>query len=267
MLAFGASYAVASLSCTLPVFLSVVASTFTRSNWASGVATFAAYALGMSAVLLTLTIALAVAQHSLVRRLNTLSGQVNRAAGALLVLAGGYIVYYWVFDLSTDPGKTTGAGPARFVERLSADAADWVQDRGWATVLVATGAVIAAAAVAVVARHHDTTATVSDETGADPESRTSSHSSSPRSTGRTCTSCMCARLSPTHCRCCSPTAGRARSWSSSSSSARSPTPGRTAATPRTRSTWWCRRSRASGTHRRRGTQYGTCTASPSPSPS
>lgn len=158
MLAFGASYAVASLSCTLSVFLSVVASTFTRTDWASGVATFAAYALGMSVVLLTVTIALAVAQHSLVRRLRSLSGQVNRAAGALLVLAGGYIVYYWAFNLSTDPGETTGAGPARYVEGLSADATAWVQDRGWQTILVAAGSVIVAAVVAVLARRRNTPA-------------------------------------------------------------------------------------------------------------
>lgn len=150
MLVFGASYAVASLSCTLPVFLAVVASTFTRSDLASGVATFVAYAVGMSVVLITVTIALAVAQHSLVNRLRSLARHVNRAAGALLVVAGGYIVYYWAFNLSTDPDESTGAGPARFVERLSADAQGWIQDLGWRTMLVVAGAVIAAAAAVTV---------------------------------------------------------------------------------------------------------------------
>ena len=41
---FGVSYAVASLSCTLPVFLTVVATQVTRGSFASGVATFLAYA-------------------------------------------------------------------------------------------------------------------------------------------------------------------------------------------------------------------------------
>jgi len=149
MLVFGTSYAVASLSCTLPVFLAVVASTFTRTNVASGVATFTAYAAGMSAMLLVLTITLAVASHSLVRPFRFLSRHINRIAGALLVVAGAYIVYYWTFSLSTEPGTTTGAGPARFVESLSAWATAWIDDVGWQTVGLLSAAVIAAAAVAV----------------------------------------------------------------------------------------------------------------------
>ncbi|MBW3557288.1 MAG: cytochrome c biogenesis protein CcdA [Actinobacteria bacterium] len=148
MLAFGASYAVASLSCTLPVFLAVVASTFTRTDTASGVATFVAYGAGMSVVLLVVTIALAAAEHSLVARIRGLVRHVNRAAGVLLVIAGGYIVYYWVFNLSTDPGQTTGAGPAQFVEGISADATAFIQDLGRATV-IAPGALMIGAAAAL----------------------------------------------------------------------------------------------------------------------
>lgn len=150
MVVFGASYAVASLSCTLPVFLAVVASTFTRSDLASGVATFAAYATGMSVVLLAVTVALAVAQHSLVMRIRNLGRHLNRVSGGLLVLAGVYIVYYWAFNLSTEPGETTGAGPARFVEGLSADAIAWFQRLGWSSALVLFGGVIATAAVAAL---------------------------------------------------------------------------------------------------------------------
>jgi cytochrome c-type biogenesis protein len=146
MLAFGGSYAVASLSCTLPVFLAVVASTFTRTNTASGIATFVAYALGMSVVLLIVTIAVALAEHSLVARIRGFARHANRAAGALLVVAGGYIVYYWVFNVSTEPGQTAGAGPARFVEGLSADATGLIEDLGWATILTAGIVVIGGAA-------------------------------------------------------------------------------------------------------------------------
>lgn len=150
MVAFGASYAVASLSCTLPVFLAAVGGTFTRSSLASGVATFAAYALGMTAVLLTVTISLAVAQHAVVARLRNISRHLNRIAGGLLVLAGGYIVYYWAFTLSTDPGQTAGAGPARFVESTSSALTNWIQSIGWqATAAVLTIVVVTAIAVVV----------------------------------------------------------------------------------------------------------------------
>ncbi len=153
MVAFGASYAVASLSCTLPVFLVVVASTFTRRDVASGLVTFAVYAAGMSVVLLTVTVAVAVAHHSLVRRIRSFARYLNRVAGGLLVLAGGYIVYYWAFNLGTEPGQTTGAGPARFIEGLSADATGWFQTLGWPRTLVLFGGVLATAAtVALLGR-------------------------------------------------------------------------------------------------------------------
>lgn len=168
MFAFGASYAIASLSCTLPVFLSVVASTFTRTNVASGIAVFVAYALGMSLMLLTVTVALAVTQQSLLGRLRWLSRRINRVAGGLLVLAGGYIAYYWAFNLSTEPGETSGAGPARFVEGLSADANAWIQDMGWLTVLVVTGLVVAAAIV-TWRLGHPTTASGASCCGPDTE--------------------------------------------------------------------------------------------------
>ena len=140
MVDFGASYAVASLSCTLPVFLVVVASAFTRSDVTSGIVTFAVYAAGMSVVLL-----FAVAHHSLVRRIRSFARYLNRVDGGLLVIAGGYIVYYWTFNLGADPGQTTGAGPARFVEGLSADATGWFQTLGWPHTLVLFGSVIATA--------------------------------------------------------------------------------------------------------------------------
>lgn len=149
MVAFGASYAVASLSCTLPVFLAVVGATFTRSSLASGVATFAVYALGMTAVLLTVTISLAVAQHALVARIRSVSRHVNRIAGGLLILAGGYIVYYWAFTLATEPGQTGGAGPARFVEGLSADITSWLNNLGWQTIGIVLAAVIVTAGILV----------------------------------------------------------------------------------------------------------------------
>src|SRR5262249_42596029 len=57
MFLFGVSYAVASLSCTIGVFLAAVSVTFTRTDFWSGVQVFAAYALGMALVLLFVTVA------------------------------------------------------------------------------------------------------------------------------------------------------------------------------------------------------------------
>ncbi len=116
---FGVSYAVASLSCTLPVFLTVVAAQLTAADFASGVATFLAYGLGMSLVLMVVTLAVAVGKQGLVRRLRASARYVNRVAGAILVLAGGYIVWFWATNLAAGASSLGERGAFRLVEGLS----------------------------------------------------------------------------------------------------------------------------------------------------
>jgi len=114
---FGVSYAVASLSCTLPVFLSVVVGSITSTNFVSGLATYLVYGLGMSLVLITLTVALAFAKQGLVRRLRAALRYVHTVSALFLIVAGVYITWFWAADLSSDAGEQGTA--ARIVEGWS----------------------------------------------------------------------------------------------------------------------------------------------------
>lgn len=155
MFLFGVSYAIASLSCTLPVFLSVVAGTFSRSNTVSGIAMYAVYALGMGLVLLVLTVALALARQSLVHRLRSALPVVNRIAGGLLVVAGAYVTWYGVYELRIrdDPGAT--AGPVDTVTGLSADVTSWIDDVGAVRLGLVLGILACAALLYVLLRPVD----------------------------------------------------------------------------------------------------------------
>ncbi|MBI4494310.1 MAG: cytochrome c biogenesis protein CcdA, partial [Chloroflexi bacterium] len=93
---FGVAYGAASLSCTLPVFLVVVGSALTSGGFQQGVSQFLSYALGMSLVLMTLTLALALFKHGMVARLRQAVPYVQRAAAVLLLFAGSYIIFYWL---------------------------------------------------------------------------------------------------------------------------------------------------------------------------
>lgn len=146
MVLFGVSYAVASLGCTLPLFLALVGGTIRRSNAVSGVLTFAAYGLGMSAVLMVLTLALALAQGSIVGRLRDLVRFVDAASGVLLVLVGSYLVYYWAYNLSRNRDDAIGSSPIGAVEEWSASFSAWLAEGGVALGLV-FGVAVAAAAV------------------------------------------------------------------------------------------------------------------------
>jgi cytochrome c-type biogenesis protein len=151
MFVFGVSYAIASLSCTLPVFVAAVGTVFTRSNFASGVAVFVAYSAGMALVLMVLTVALALARHSLVRRLREAVRYVQRVAGALLVVAGAYVVWYGITEIRLETGQT-GGGPVDFVSEMSAEVTVWVQDVGATRIGVVLAAIVAAAVAYSVGR-------------------------------------------------------------------------------------------------------------------
>ncbi|MFQ5829187.1 MAG: cytochrome c biogenesis CcdA family protein [Candidatus Methylomirabilia bacterium] len=95
---FGLAFAATSLSCTLPIFLVVVGSALAAGGFLSGLVQFVSYGLGMATVLIVLTLGMALFKEGItMSRLRGALPYVGRAAGVLLVLAGSYIVYYWLF--------------------------------------------------------------------------------------------------------------------------------------------------------------------------
>ncbi len=126
---FGVSYAIASLSCTLPIFLSLVATTFTQTTFIRGFAAFLAYGAGMSLMLLGVTILLAIGKDGLIRRLRSASKAVSTISGVILIGAGLFIVWYWVSILASGAESLGGSGPAAWAERTSALLTGFVADR------------------------------------------------------------------------------------------------------------------------------------------
>lgn len=152
---FGVSYAVASLSCTLPVFLAVVAGTITSVDLASGVAIFIAYGVGMSLVLVAVTIAVAMTRGTFVHRMRRSSRHVDRAAAVLLIVAGVYIAFYWAFTLAVPTGSDGGLlarvaeGPVGLVEAVSTWSVNTLEQWARPISVVLGGIVFAAVWVAL----------------------------------------------------------------------------------------------------------------------
>jgi len=96
--AYGLAFATASLSCTLPVFLVVVAQAF-GGGLVQGVAGFAAYALGMGLVVSALSVGVMVARETAERRLRGLLPHIERVSAALIAGAGAYLSYYWILGI------------------------------------------------------------------------------------------------------------------------------------------------------------------------
>ena len=121
---FGVAYAVASLGCTLPVFLSAVGTSFASSGPLGAVAVFATYGAGMGTMVIALSISAALLRGGLTVALRRLMPHFSRLTGAVLVIIGIYLIAYWSSAL---------AGPAflgnpvlEFGGQASATAENWL---------------------------------------------------------------------------------------------------------------------------------------------
>ncbi len=104
MATFGFVYALVSLSCTLGPFLSV--STFAmQRSFLGGITTYVVYAAGMGTIILALSVSAALAHDSFVGTLRNASKYAPRLAGALLLMSGGYAIWYGRYELSVYDGN------------------------------------------------------------------------------------------------------------------------------------------------------------------
>ncbi len=147
MALYGVAYAVASIGCTLPLFSTVLFGTVDEQGWGAGLAHVLAYGAAMALVVTALTIALAVANTSLLRLLRSGSQYVDRLAAVMVLLSGLYLEYYfWVVEINEQHSAIT-------------DRVEWLQRRvqvelidSWQMVAVVLFAVVAGAAIYALGR-------------------------------------------------------------------------------------------------------------------
>ena len=95
-LLFGLTYAVASLSCTLPIFLVVVGSATSAGNVGVALMQFGAYALGMGTVVLVVVMGSVLFKRAMARWLRGVTPFMHRLSSLFLAGAGMYIIIYWL---------------------------------------------------------------------------------------------------------------------------------------------------------------------------
>jgi len=95
-LAYGLAYGLASLGCTLPIFLAVLGTALTAADLWGAIGQVLLYALGMGSVLTALTLAAALVKVAPFAGMRRSLRYVEPASAVLLLLAGAYIIYYWL---------------------------------------------------------------------------------------------------------------------------------------------------------------------------
>jgi len=94
--AYGLAYALVSLSCTLPIFLVIVGGAATSFGPGAALLQFVLYAVGMGLVITVLTVGISLVQVAALRTVRRVLPFVQPVSAGLLLLAGAYLVYYWL---------------------------------------------------------------------------------------------------------------------------------------------------------------------------
>ena len=159
MFVFGISYAIASISCAFPLFAGTVVGAFRRDDALTSVAVFVAYSLGMTLILVCLTVSLGMARQGLLTRLRRALPFVTRASGVLLVIAGAYLAHYGWYERRVRAGEVGDGSPAvDLVTDWSSAISEWVNGFGpkWLGLLLALGlAAVLTATFGLRTRRHE----------------------------------------------------------------------------------------------------------------
>jgi cytochrome c biogenesis protein CcdA len=148
---YGASFALASLSCTIAPFLAVIAGSLAAGGPVGVVTALIAYALGMGIVVHSLALAVAAARTSMIHGMRRVGAMISRLSGAMLVVAGAYVAWYGWFEIRVLAGATTTDPIVAAGVTVQAALSRWVAGLGPGG-LLAIGVITTGAAVVVLAR-------------------------------------------------------------------------------------------------------------------
>lgn len=145
MTGFGAVYALGSLSCSLPVFVAAVGSVLTGTSPLLSVAVFVAYALGMGLFATAASVIAAFGGAAVLRVFRSAARILPRAAGAVCVVVGIYLLAYWAHALGAPDAAAPIVGA---IDGLQSSAVAWL-DAWWLPVAAACCLAVLAALLAL----------------------------------------------------------------------------------------------------------------------
>lgn len=150
MFVYGVAYAVASIGCSIGLFIATLFGSTRTDGVLSGVANIVAYGAGMALLVTALTITLAVANTGLLRVLRSGMRHIESVAAAFVLLSGLYLIYYfWIVDVNEDAAPIT--------DRVE-DLQNWIivhLSDNWQAAAIVLAAIVGAAIAYVLVRRDD----------------------------------------------------------------------------------------------------------------
>ena len=103
---FGIAYALASLSCALPLFLVAIGISIGQTNDASDIPSLVlrtvTYGLGMGAVIVAATVGIVFFKDVVSRWMRVVFRYIEDIGKVAMVGAGGYLIFYWTLGEGSD---------------------------------------------------------------------------------------------------------------------------------------------------------------------
>ncbi len=93
---FGALYALASAGCVAPIFIGVILSALSTGGFIGGLAVFLAYVIGLSVLLIGVTVLVACAKEAAMIEIKRAMPYVERVGALILILVGIYLTCYYL---------------------------------------------------------------------------------------------------------------------------------------------------------------------------
>ncbi len=93
---YGFGYGLATTGCTLPIYVSIIVLPLTSGFGGAALVTFASFATAMVVMMVITSLLVGFAKASMLRRLQASTAWIKRGTGAVLVVAGLYLGYYYI---------------------------------------------------------------------------------------------------------------------------------------------------------------------------
>ena len=90
---YGMGFAIASLACTLPIFLLVVTNAIKASGFFNGVVIFLIYAAGMSFFMILFSLGVALSKTIIEKTLKKWMPYIYKLGAIIVIVAGAYLIY------------------------------------------------------------------------------------------------------------------------------------------------------------------------------
>lgn len=120
MFLFGVSYAIASLSCTIGLFISAVPTDGT--SFSERLGAFLSYGLGMGLLATVLTLAVAFGKKGIVGKMRNVLPKINLISAVVLVIVGTYVALYGYWQIQVFNPDIT---PTGWIDSIVLEVESW----------------------------------------------------------------------------------------------------------------------------------------------